>query len=110
MSVLTTQQLADALYNASELFASPMEKNFSPDAIIDLTANNWPFCIGCVVIYCLVIFLGPIIMKDRPAFDLRLPLAAWNAFLSLFSFIGMCRTVSSFVLYYFGSIISYFII
>lgn len=32
-------------------------------------------------------------MKDRKEFDLRLLLAAWNALLSSFSFIGMFRTV-----------------
>ena len=32
-------------------------------------------------------------MDKYKAFDLRLPLAAWNAFLCTFSFIGMMRTV-----------------
>jgi len=32
-------------------------------------------------------------MDQYKAFDLRIPLAAWNAFLCVFSFIGMCRTL-----------------
>jgi hypothetical protein len=42
-------------------------------------------------------------MKDRQPFDLTLPLAAWNAGLSLFSFIGMFRTVPFLV----GSILAH---
>ena len=33
------------------------------------------------------------IMANRPAFDLKMPLAYWNLFLSTFSFMGMFRTV-----------------
>jgi len=32
-------------------------------------------------------------MKDRPAFDLKKPLAAWNLFLAVFSFIGAARVL-----------------
>lgn len=31
--------------------------------------------------------------QDRPAFDLKKPLAAWNLFLALFSWVGVVRTV-----------------
>ena len=55
-----------------------------------------PFVI-CAV-YLAAIFFGKRYMNQRIAsggqrFDLRYPLAYWNAFLSLFSFIGAMRTV-----------------
>lgn len=87
--------LARVLYGASNFLALPIEKNFHPKASIEFAANNWPLCAGILVTYLVVIFGGQYLMKDRKAFDLRLPLAGWNAFLCLFSFIGMCRTVRS---------------
>jgi elongation of very long chain fatty acids protein 6 len=36
-------------------------------------------------------------MKNREPFDLRIPLAAWNLFLSLFSFYGVVRVVPHFL-------------
>jgi hypothetical protein len=94
MASTATQQVADALIAASHLFALPVEKNFQPDAYIAFASNNWPLCIGLVIGYMVVIFTGRRIMENRPAFELRIPLALWNAALSLFSFIGMWRTVS----------------
>eukprot|EP01035_Chromulina_nebulosa_P017831 gene17831-23443_t len=32
-------------------------------------------------------------MSKRNPYDLQMPLATWNGFLCIFSFIGMCRTV-----------------
>ncbi len=64
-----------------------------------------PFLI-CAV-YLAAIFFGKRYMNQRIAsggqrFDLRYPLAYWNAFLSLFSFIGAMRTVPD-LLYRLGS-------
>ncbi len=92
--MVATQQVADALMSASHLFALPFEKNFRPEPYVAFASNNWPLCISLVTGYMVVIFAGRRIMENQQAFDLRVPLAIWNAALSLFSFIGMWRTVS----------------
>jgi len=56
----------------------------------------------CVVVYLTAIFLGRRYMASRERLDLRMPLAYWNAFLSVFSFIGAMRTVPD-LLYRFGT-------
>lgn len=53
--------------------------------------------------YLLIISVGSKLMSSREKpFDLRMPLAAWNAFLCIFSFMGMMRTMP----YLLGSILS----
>lgn len=47
----------------------------------------------CIVGYLLFCYFGIKIMKNREPFDLRYSLAAWNLFLSVFSFWGASRTV-----------------
>ena len=57
-------------------------------------ANDYSFLpIVLVAVYMLFCFFGSKVMKNCKEFDLRLTLAAWNALLSGFSFIGMFRTV-----------------
>jgi len=56
-----------------------------------MKANNW-IPVVCVTLYCVLMVWGIPFMKDRKPFDLRWSLAAWNLFLSAFSFIGMVRT------------------
>lgn len=74
--------------------ALPVERNFTPTLTVKFAADNWPIAVGIVVAYLLFITAGSMIMaKQEKAFDLRLQLAAWNAFLCVFSFIGMCKTV-----------------
>ncbi|KAF4657254.1 hypothetical protein FOZ61_006394 [Perkinsus olseni] len=46
-----------------------------------------------VACYLIAIPVGQRIMKNRPAFNLKKPLALWNLFLAIFSFIGVTRTV-----------------
>jgi elongation of very long chain fatty acids protein 6 len=55
--------------------------------------NNYVFPITACVVYLLFCYFGRKIMKDRDPFDLRYTLAAWNLFLSVFSFYGAFRTV-----------------
>ncbi|KAJ1410382.1 putative elongation of very long chain fatty acids protein [Ochromonadaceae sp. CCMP2298] len=74
--------------------ALPIERDFMPNATVDFAANNWPLAIGIVCAYLSFITGGSIIMSrmEKP-FDLRMPLACWNALLCVFSFIGMCKTM-----------------
>lgn len=53
--------------------------------------NNW-IPVTCVIVYGVLILWGIPFMRDRKPFDLRWSLAAWNLFLSAFSFFGMVRT------------------
>nr|ACM17823.1 fatty acid elongase [Labyrinthula sp. ND50] len=48
-------------------------------------------------LYVLVIFGLQKVMEDRPAFNLRNPLAAWSLFLGLFSLCGSVRTVPALI-------------
>jgi hypothetical protein len=73
--------------------ATPFEINFVPTKFVDFASNNWWVAIGMVTAYLIFITAGSKFMKDVKAFDIRLPLAGWNALLCLFSFIGMCRTM-----------------
>jgi hypothetical protein len=86
-------EAANLLYKASNFLALPIEKNFVPDRFIKFTHDYWPIPILCVIFYMAFCYFGSKVMKEKAPFDLRLTLAAWNAFLSLFSFIGMLRTV-----------------
>jgi len=59
----------------------------------EFAKNNWPLAFGIVGAYLLFCYFGKMYMDTRKPFDLKIPLATWNAFLCIFSFIGMCRTL-----------------
>lgn len=88
-----TRRLADLLTWSSELLATPFERKFSPIPFTDFAREHWELPVGAVVLYLIFCFGGKRVMDNFNAFDLRLPLAGWNAFLCCFSFLGMCRTV-----------------
>ena len=72
----------------------PFERDFFAGPYVEFAAKNWGLVIAIVVIYLMGIKIGTVAMAKREkAFDLRLPLAAWNGLLCTFSFIGVCRTV-----------------
>ncbi len=58
-----------------------------------MTQNDYILPTVAVIIHLLFCYLGQKVMANRPAFDLKGPLAAWNLFLSLFSAWGAFRTV-----------------
>jgi len=94
MSTFVTN-LSENLMASSKLIALPIETDFLPTATVDFAANNWPLAIGIVLAYVAFITVGSMVMdKQAKPFDLRLPLAGWNALLCVFSFIGMLKTVS----------------
>jgi len=86
--------LADGLIFASELLSTPYERSFVPTAFTDFAANHWSVPFVLTALYVSFCYFGQQVMRNFNAFDLRLPLAGWNAFLCLFSFLGMVRTVS----------------
>jgi hypothetical protein len=73
-----------------------IERNFSSVEPVAWVARNMPMSFATVIAYLMAIKIGTAFMETRKPFDLKYILAAWNAFLCIFSFIGMCKTVSSF--------------
>lgn len=99
MTNLLLNNISNFLFDFTHVLALPIETNFEPASMVRFAQNNWPLAFGLVVAYLLFITLGTRIMKNYKPFDLQFPLAAWNAFLCIFSFLGMCRTVSVYKLY-----------
>jgi hypothetical protein len=99
---IMTRRLAELIMSASQAFPLPFEKAFNPTAMTDFAANHWNVCFGIVGVYMAFCYFGKRYMESRKPFDLRIPLAAWNAFLCIFSFIGMCRTVSCPLIFFFS--------
>ncbi len=58
-----------------------------------MRSAGYGFPFGLVIVYMLFCYFGVKFMEKRKPFDLRLPLAAWNLFLALFSFYGVTRMV-----------------
>jgi len=94
--------LAQIFFGISNAFALPIERDFHFHNVWTWVRTNPAVPVVSVVAYLLFCYFGQKYMADKKPFDLRYPLAAWNALLSLFSFIGMCRTVP----YLLGQLIS----
>jgi elongation of very long chain fatty acids protein 6 len=74
-------------------FYAQFEKNYSSIPGQEFAVNNPFIPVVVVILYALFAYYGQKFMKDRKPFDLAMPLAYWNLFLSIFSFFGMIRTV-----------------
>ena len=88
------QLISDQLKAFPMLTSFEFEREYNWYPFVSFAKNNYPLAFGLVVGYLLFVVVGTRIMDrlEKP-FDLRLTLAAWNALLSIFSFIGMCKTV-----------------
>jgi len=93
MTDLVTKRVSDFLFASTGFLVTPIERDFDPTVMVNFARNNYPLAIGLVAAYLVFITAGSKLMKDVKPFDMRLALAAWNALLSVFSFIGMCRTM-----------------
>lgn len=94
MSILGN--IASKLLDISKLGVTDVEKSFDPTLTMEFTESHWNVAIIAVVLYLSMVAFGPEIMSSRKAFDLKIPLAAWNALLCIFSTMGMLRTVKRF--------------
>ncbi|CAJ0931343.1 unnamed protein product, partial [Mesorhabditis belari] len=72
-------------------FALPFERVDEPVLITKFLQQNWAHTITISVIYFAIIKLIQSYLEHKKAFDLRLPLIFWNAFLALFSIFGFIR-------------------
>lgn len=86
-------ELAKILFQVSNFATTQYEKDFDPTEFTQFANNYAALPVVLVIVYMSFIHFGSIIMAKCKEFDLRLTLAAWNAFLSFFSFLGMFRTV-----------------
>ncbi|XP_023224885.1 elongation of very long chain fatty acids protein 6-like isoform X2 [Centruroides sculpturatus] len=59
-------------------------------------ANNWHHSLYWSALYLVVVFGGKHLMKSRPAYKLKRPLAVWNISLAIFSLIGTIRLLPGF--------------
>jgi hypothetical protein len=82
------------------LFAPPQpvvvvrfEKKYDPIPVLEWMRDHPIVPIVAVMAYAGLIFGGQYLMKDREAWNLRGIMAFWNLSLSVFSWIGMFRTL-----------------
>lgn len=90
---MSTQAIAQKLLEFSRLHETEYERTWYPDFYQNTMRDHWPTVIIAVIVYLIFCYVGPMIMKDRKAFDLKGLLAVWNFFLATFSFIGFFRTM-----------------
>lgn len=69
------------------------EKNFLHTKNRIWMQNNLTSSYYYCIIYIIIIFNGKYYMAKRPRFNLRGPLILWSSLLSLFSIIGVFRTL-----------------
>ena len=71
-------------------FYTSFEKNYDTDAGVRFAREHMALPVILVCIYMAAVYLGSRIMyrPGQQRCDLRYPLAWWNAFLSIFSFLG----------------------
>ena len=75
--------------NANERF----EKKYDPKAVIAWMSEHNMVPVFAVALYAILIFGGQHLMTKREPWNWRRGMAAWNLGLSVFSGIGMCRTL-----------------
>lgn len=68
------------------------EKKYDPIPVMHWMRDHPFFPVGACAIYAALIVLGQAYFAKRDRLHWRYTLAAWNIFLSVFSFIGMMRT------------------
>jgi len=90
---LDTKQLSLFLHFCANFGITRFEKEFDSKPFIDFCANHYEIPAAAVAAYLFFCFYGLQIMCFSKPFKLQIPLAVWNSFLCLFSFLGMCRTV-----------------
>lgn len=90
---IDNRKLGEALLALSNFGATDFEKNFDPAYYLNWANDNYWIPVTALAIYLTFCFGTQSFLEGKKAFDLRTPLALWNALLSSFSFLGMCRTV-----------------
>jgi len=95
-------QLYQRLAPVGDYLYLPFEKNFDAHPWTEFARQHAWIPVCAVILYMGAVYLGTKYMAGRERMDLRYKLAYWNAFLSLFSFVGALRTIPD-LLYRLGS-------
>jgi len=74
------------------LYPYEIENNFDGAHLCAACRSRWWMSYVVVTFYLIGLWVGTSSMRHRQPFDLKKPLAAWNLFLAVFSFIGTLRT------------------
>ena len=69
------------------------EKNYDPFPVLDWMIHHSMIPVAAVVAYGILIATGQYAMRNREPWNWRRTMALWNLSLSVFSWIGMCRTL-----------------
>ena len=70
-----------------------VEKKYDPMPVLNWMRDHPMVPIFAVTLYCVLIFGGQHLMRNKPAWNWRRSMAVWNLSLSLFSWFGMFRTL-----------------
>lgn len=85
------------LYSYEFGFERLFESHSRVNAIKAWMQQNWAYSFQFAFLYLLIIYAGQAYMKNRPRFELRKPLIAWNLFLAAFSILGTIRAWPEFI-------------
>lgn len=80
-------------YPQLEPFYFEFEKNYDPIPLLELMRYHSMIPVYAVIVYGVLITVGQYAMRNREPFNLRRLMAFWNLGLSVFSWIGMFRTL-----------------
>jgi len=80
-------------YPQLEPFYFEFEKNYDPFPVLDWMIHHSMIPVAAVVAYGILIATGQYAMRNREPWNWRRTMALWNLSLSVFSWIGMCRTL-----------------
>jgi len=85
---LIKEYVTDPLGYDIEMFS---EKNATIYSKVIWLRNQWPIALIGASLYIAMVFIGPMLMKNREGFKLKWTTAFWNLALAIFSLIGTLR-------------------
>lgn len=81
----------------SEFITFDEDGKFKTKVFLERLAENWIIPVVAVLIYLVFLYFGTKWMKNRDAYNLKLPLAIWNTFLAVFSLAGVWTLLPNFI-------------
>mmetsp|Transcript_16804 Transcript_16804/g.23934 ORF Transcript_16804/g.23934 Transcript_16804/m.23934 type:complete len:297 (+) Transcript_16804:249-1139(+) len=90
-------QELSCVYPKMAMFYSKRELGFDPIPVRDWMKSHSFVPVTAVVLYGVFIIWGQAYFKNRKALNWRSAMSAWNLFLSVFSTIGLFRTLPTFL-------------
>jgi len=99
MAPLTNASVIDAATAPWRVYEFEFERSFVwADGTGPWMRDTVPVAVAIALTYVFLVFAGQRFMRDRPAFDLRGPLIAWNGLLTVLSWIMALRLVPALVM------------